>query len=61
MNCIIKYCSACFKTCLHNPMGKAGEFRCTYCGTPVTSTPKREQQEAIRQKQIAKARTEMFK
>ncbi len=51
-----KFCSSCAQETWHNPSGKKdGSPRCVYCGTPVsTNIAKRELQEFIKRKQIAK-------
>lgn len=51
---IRKWCSSCFRVTLHNPMQKAGEYRCTFCGHPVGTGPKREANEALRKAQASK-------
>lgn len=55
MTMVRKLCTACGKTCWHNPL-KDGGLRCTYCGTPPGTGPKRERNETIINRQIAKAR-----
>ena len=53
---IKKFCTSCGQDTWHNPQGaKAkGSFRCTYCGSPVSTGPKRETNEALRVKQVKK-------
>lgn len=55
-----KACAVCGKTCWHNSMAnKPGEepgWRCTYCGYPLGTGPKRERNEPIHEKQLSKAR-----
>ena len=62
MNMIKKMCLQCGKTAWHNPCAsKDRDWRCTYCGSPCSAnhgTAKREHQELIKAKQIAKARSE---
>lgn len=66
MAMIKQRCSDCGKVCWHNSLpkkeGKAGAisgYRCTYCGSPLGTGPKRERNSDLNRKQIAKARAEM--
>lgn len=51
---IKKLCLSCGRFCWHNPTKDAKESRCTFCGTPVNTGPKREINEETRRKQIMK-------
>ena len=55
MAMIMKQCSSCEQYKWHNYAAKDKNYRCTYCGHPVTSSPaKRDQQETLRRKQVQK-------
>jgi DNA-directed RNA polymerase subunit RPC12/RpoP len=34
-----KFCSNCKRDAWHNAMRKAGDYRCTYCGSPISNHP----------------------
>lgn len=55
MGMIKKWCASCHREAWHNPSGKKdGRPRCTFCGDPVPTGPKREANEELRRKQSAK-------
>lgn len=50
-----QFCLSCGRTKWHNQTTpKYSGWRCTFCGTPVPTGPKREQGEARRNKAIAR-------
>ncbi len=55
----IKKCLTCGKTCWHNSLGKkaaeAQGWRCTFCGYPLGTGPKKDKMESIHQHQLRKA------
>ncbi len=55
-----QHCSACGKFCWHNPYGNKDKkgFRCTFCGNPVGTGPKRDRTLPVHEAQVAKARKE---
>lgn len=57
---IKKRCNECGVVCWHNPLkatkdGNSGS-RCTHCGAPLGTGPKKDRMVAINARQIAKAR-----
>jgi len=50
-----KLCNTCGRTCWHNPT-KAGS-RCTFCGYPANTGPKREQNETMIRRQATQPLT----
>lgn len=55
-----KKCSECGKDAWHNPTRKDKEtgYRCTYCGFPLGTGPKRDRNMDTLARQVAKARKE---
>lgn len=53
-----KTCGECGKLAWHNPTQKGSEkgLRCTYCGYPLGTGPKRDKNSALHAAQVAKAR-----
>ena len=49
-----RFCSSCKREAQHNRMGKVGDktdlWRCTHCGYPASSGPKKDAQLAIIEK-----------
>lgn len=54
---IRKRCSECGITCWHNKMpAKSGSaYRCTYCGFPLGTGPKKDRMVALHTRQVRKA------
>jgi len=52
-----RFCTACFKTTWHNPLGgkNKGGYRCTYCAEPIGTGPKRDKHAPIHDRQVEKA------
>lgn len=59
-NMIRKRCGECGTTCFHNPLIEKGKFnggyRCTYCGYPLGTGPKRDKTSMRHLQQVAKVR-----
>lgn len=58
---IRKHCNECGQTCLHNALGKAKEgntqdYRCTGCGFPLGTGPKKDRMVMAHAKLVTRAR-----